>query len=354
MSDPVTELTAASRRPRPRCARTRARRRPRSASSGPRSPSSATTRPTPRCCWRRSWASSRGRSPSGSPSSSRPSSATARSRRGRRPRVPQPVPRRRLVPAAPPTALAAAEELGGSEIGDRAERVLVEFVSANPTGPLTAASGRHAAYGDSVARVLEVTGHAVGREYYVNDTRRPDRALRRVDRGADARRAGARGRLRGRLHGRARRAARRARALGPDDLELLAERGTELMREHAERTLRRYGVEFDSWFSERASSAAGRASGRSRICARRDTSTRARARSGCGRRASATTRTASSSAPTAAHLLPHRHRLPPRQARATRRPPDRRARRRSPRLRRPAEGAACRRSGSTPTGSRSR
>ncbi len=49
------------------------------------------------------------------------------------------------------------------------ERVNVEFVSANPTGPVTAASGRHAAYGDSVARLLEFTGHPVVREYYMND-----------------------------------------------------------------------------------------------------------------------------------------------------------------------------------------
>ena len=58
------------------------------------------------------------------------------------------------------------------------ERALVEFVSANPTGPLTAAGGRHAAYGDAVARLLEAVGHEVEREYYVNDARRPGRALR--------------------------------------------------------------------------------------------------------------------------------------------------------------------------------
>src|SRR5689334_22648946 len=46
------------------------------------------------------------------------------------------------------------------------ERAQVEFVSANPTGPLTAASGRHAAYGDAVARLLEAVGYAVEREYY--------------------------------------------------------------------------------------------------------------------------------------------------------------------------------------------
>jgi arginyl-tRNA synthetase len=49
------------------------------------------------------------------------------------------------------------------------ERVLIEFVSANPTGPLVAASGRHAAYGDALARILELHGDDVTREYYFND-----------------------------------------------------------------------------------------------------------------------------------------------------------------------------------------
>ncbi len=47
--------------------------------------------------------------------------------------------------------------------------ILLEFVSANPTGPLTVAHGRHAAYGDSLARILEASGRIVSREYYVND-----------------------------------------------------------------------------------------------------------------------------------------------------------------------------------------
>jgi arginyl-tRNA synthetase len=49
------------------------------------------------------------------------------------------------------------------------ERVQVEMVSANPTGPITVASARNGAYGDSVARLLEFAGHAVEREYYYND-----------------------------------------------------------------------------------------------------------------------------------------------------------------------------------------
>jgi len=49
------------------------------------------------------------------------------------------------------------------------ERVQVEMVSANPTGPITVASARNGAYGDSVARLLEFAGHGVEREYYYND-----------------------------------------------------------------------------------------------------------------------------------------------------------------------------------------
>jgi arginyl-tRNA synthetase len=51
----------------------------------------------------------------------------------------------------------------------RPERVLVEFVSANPTGPMHVGHARNAAYGDSLARMLELHGHSVEREFYVND-----------------------------------------------------------------------------------------------------------------------------------------------------------------------------------------
>ncbi len=67
-------------------------------------------------------------------------------------------------------SMLAVGEGGGSGAGDGGERVLVEFVSANPTGPLTVASGRGAAYGDSLARMLEFSGNDVQREYYINDT----------------------------------------------------------------------------------------------------------------------------------------------------------------------------------------
>src|SRR5918999_3716898 len=65
--------------------------------------------------------------------------------------------------------LAAAVESFGAGGPETVERYNVEFVSANPTGPLTLASGRHAAYGDALCRMLELAGHEVEREYYVND-----------------------------------------------------------------------------------------------------------------------------------------------------------------------------------------
>jgi arginyl-tRNA synthetase len=77
-----------------------------------------------------------------------------------------------LAPAWCQTALGqlleAGERYGRSE-GGRGGRVQIEFVSANPTGPLVVANGRAAAAGDSLARILASQGYQVFREYYVND-----------------------------------------------------------------------------------------------------------------------------------------------------------------------------------------
>jgi arginyl-tRNA synthetase len=59
-------------------------------------------------------------------------------------------------------------DYGGGSAATR-EHVQVEMVSANPTGPITVASARNGAYGDSVARLLAFAGHDVEREYYYND-----------------------------------------------------------------------------------------------------------------------------------------------------------------------------------------
>ncbi|HEX2294250.1 MAG TPA: arginine--tRNA ligase [Actinomycetota bacterium] len=64
-----------------------------------------------------------------------------------------------------------AARFGRSDHG-LGKKVNVEFVSANPTGPVNVVSGRHAAVGDAIASLLEATGHQVTREFYVNDTGR--------------------------------------------------------------------------------------------------------------------------------------------------------------------------------------
>jgi len=71
------------------------------------------------------------------------------------------------------STLAAILEDGdayGGGVPERRERVQVEMVSANPTGPIPVSSARNGAYGDSLARLFELAGHEVEREYYYNDS----------------------------------------------------------------------------------------------------------------------------------------------------------------------------------------
>jgi arginyl-tRNA synthetase len=72
--------------------------------------------------------------------------------------------------------LANTADYGRSGTGS-GKKTQVEFVSANPTGPLTVGHGRGAVFGDTVANLLEWTGHDVTREYYYNDAGRQMRML---------------------------------------------------------------------------------------------------------------------------------------------------------------------------------
>jgi arginyl-tRNA synthetase len=65
--------------------------------------------------------------------------------------------------------LAEIDREYGGGWAERRQRIQVEMVSANPTGPITVASGRNGALGDSIARLLEFAGNEVEREYYYND-----------------------------------------------------------------------------------------------------------------------------------------------------------------------------------------
>jgi arginyl-tRNA synthetase len=72
--------------------------------------------------------------------------------------------------------LESGENYGKNDFG-KGKKVQVEFISANPTGPLTLANGRGGATGDTLANVLKVSGFEVDREYYVNDTGNQVRVL---------------------------------------------------------------------------------------------------------------------------------------------------------------------------------
>jgi len=72
--------------------------------------------------------------------------------------------------------LDAGETYGRTDLGD-GQSALVEYVSANPTGPLTVGHGRNAVLGDTVANLLDWAGYRVDREYYFNDAGRQMRVL---------------------------------------------------------------------------------------------------------------------------------------------------------------------------------
>ncbi len=130
--------------------------------------------------------------------------------------------------------LAAGERFGGGWAEPK-ERIQVEMVSANPTGPITVASARNGAYGDSVARLLEFGGHEVAREYYYNDAGAQMDSFR---------------------------ASVEAVRLGekpPDDgyhgdyiADIAREEGDPVaaMRKHIEESLERFRIHFDSWANQ--------------------------------------------------------------------------------------------------------
>jgi arginyl-tRNA synthetase len=132
-------------------------------------------------------------------------------------------------------ALAAVVERGrdfGAGDSDKGERIQVEMVSANPTGPITVASARNGAYGDSVARLLEFAGHQVEREYYYNDS---GAQMEKFRASVDARRRGEEPPEDG------------YRGAYIDELAASDDDPVPRMLEEIERTLDVFRVHFDSW-----------------------------------------------------------------------------------------------------------
>jgi arginyl-tRNA synthetase len=151
--------------------------------------------------------------------------------------------------------LAAGDDLGPSPVA-APEKMLVEFVSANPTGPIHVGTGRHAAYGDSLVRLLQAAGHEVQREYYVNDagsqiTRFADSIAARM-RGEEPPEDGYAGEYVTEIAERL-----RGEGVDPSDRETLERRGIEEVLKEVGETLERFGVSFDNWFSERSLFAEG-------------------------------------------------------------------------------------------------
>ena len=130
--------------------------------------------------------------------------------------------------------LEAGPDYGSGSARER-ERIQVEMVSANPTGPVTVASARNGAYGDSVARLLEFAGHEVEREYYFNDANRQIQLFRAS---VEARRRGEEPPPEG--------------YQGDYIAELARLDGDPLpaMLERIEGTLERFRIHFDSWARE--------------------------------------------------------------------------------------------------------
>ena len=143
--------------------------------------------------------------------------------------------------------LAAGERFGADGAPTR-ERVLIEFVSANPTGPLVAASGRHAAYGDALARILAHFGHDVWREYYFNDAGNQIRLLgesiRARARGEAIPEGGYKGEYVAEL-------AAEIPGAGERPVDEVAAEAVARLLAQIKATLERYGVRYDEFFSER-------------------------------------------------------------------------------------------------------
>jgi arginyl-tRNA synthetase len=144
----------------------------------------------------------------------------------------------------------------------RGQRVQVEYVSANPTGPLHVGTARNAALGDSLANLLEAAGHGVEREYYFNDSNTQielfgrsveARYLERFGVPAEVPEGGYHGEHVGELAGEI--AAAHGDSLVDADPE---DRRRTILQESIERTMRgiratldRFGVRIDTWVNER-------------------------------------------------------------------------------------------------------
>jgi arginyl-tRNA synthetase len=170
--------------------------------------------------------------------------------------------------AAAVAAILEQDRAYGRSVEGAGLKVNIEFVSANPTGPLHVGHGRGAALGDAIASLYEWTGHAVTREFYIND------AGVQIDRLAESlwarirQEAGLAAEIPdGGYHGEyLKENARQILAANPDFAQLPPEEGirraralgVRMQREEQDRDLADFGVRFDVMSSEQAIYDAGR------------------------------------------------------------------------------------------------
>jgi arginyl-tRNA synthetase len=136
-------------------------------------------------------------------------------------------------------------------------RINLEFVSANPTGPVTLASARWAAMGDSLARILEAEAATVAREYYFNDSGaqidRFSASLLAAAKGEPTPEGGYAGAYIAELAAQVVEAHPEVITLGDGEAqELFRATGVEMMFADVKATLHEFGVDFDVYFSERS------------------------------------------------------------------------------------------------------
>jgi len=144
-------------------------------------------------------------------------------------------------------ALARAETPAGG-------RINIEFVSVNPNGPITIGSGRGAAYGSTLANVLEAAGNAVHREYYINDGVNSEQmrlfaeSVKSYVEGTEFPEKGYRGDY----------VQDVARALSPlPDIAAYQSASQDMMLKRQREDLAQFGVNFNTWFSEQSLHDAG-------------------------------------------------------------------------------------------------
>jgi arginyl-tRNA synthetase len=141
--------------------------------------------------------------------------------------------------------LAQGEERYARPDVGHGEKVQVEFISANPTGPIHVGNGWWGSYGDALARVLARSGHVVSREYYVNDTggqiRTLGMSLLARQRGDEVPEGGYQGQYVTDLA---------AEYDGPGDVTTAGRWAADRILERIRSTLASVGIVFDEWYSQ--------------------------------------------------------------------------------------------------------